>query len=106
MGAIHTVTIKTRAPGQWAPNLEGRSAEPTASYKQKGRLCQLSVNETLRGSYGEDIVAVFLAPLDSKVTEKDVLVAECVEPHLDGTYEITGIRYTPDHLRVLLRRSQ
>jgi hypothetical protein len=106
-GAIHEVTIRKRTPGGATTDSEGRNIESVIEYQQIGRMCILSAQEAADvGRFGENIVAVFLAPQAATITDEDQLIAVDIDPNLDGVYEISAVRFTPAHLRVLLRRSQ
>lgn len=105
-GPLDTVTVVDRANTTWSFDSEGRTIESQKTFQVDGRLTQIAASELADiGRFGESVVAVFLAPLNSGISDKDQIVAVGVDPYLDGTYEITTVRWTPMHLRCLLRKA-
>lgn len=104
-GRIHVYKVEKMRSGNPTNGRGGRTKD--GEVEVRGRVSVASVRERFRAaSFGVDLSAVAWAPLESDIAEKDRVIVDGVNRHVDGTYEIAAIDHQPVHLRLLLRRTR
>jgi hypothetical protein len=103
-GAVDDVVLERVEPG--LPDAEGRpQRQVVATTVWRGSVTFLSADEAdVASRFAERTTAVARLPLEADARAQDRIVVSGRGPALDGTWEITAVRPTPLHLRVLLRR--
>ena len=83
--------------GRWSP---AEIRTPVMGHATLGNLAEIQRAST-RGLIFDAVARV---PLGTAVAEKDRVELSGINPHLDGVYNVTGVRYAKKALRVLLQK--
>lgn len=102
-GFDHLLTL--RSPTATVTDSEGRTTYQYVTTQFMGRVAMLNFAEHERAAVAtQQYDTVVLVPHGVSVPLGAEMLVDAIDPLLDGTYEVTAVRYTVPHQRVFCRR--
>ena len=100
-GASHTLTIRSRSTA--SVNAEGQVTYSNSDTTIQGRVMVRNTEDVgIEGQASSQAEAIAWVPTSATITDSDQIVVSGLNTLLNGTYDITGIQFTPSHYRVFL----